>query len=442
MKRITLLLIALFVSYTIYAEGDLKKAAGPIQEFDLPNGLHVIISPDTTSPVVCVGMMYHVGSKNENPSRTGFAHLFEHLLFFGTKNIPEKTLDVLIRSVGGYANASTCADRTYYYTILPANQCRLGLWIEAERLYHPIMTQEAINREREVVKEESRQRFDGTPMGRIPEDMLALEYKTCSLRWPVVGSMDHLSAANLSDFQEFFKKFYVPNNACLILTGNVNIEDARAYINAYFNRIPRGADVVQPVCNDKASGKEEIIEKSLKGIDNPHIVISYTTVPQMERDAKILEFISSYLGLAKEGLFNLNDKKTQEKAGITKIGITNEFYEIAGSLWIRASYKDSLNYRKVLNAIDSEIARLGNGLDPLKMAQVKAAYESGYVNLFYDSQFLGETLGMYHFLWGDAHKLYGITNEYLSITNEELMAAVKKYLIPANRRVIVYNTQK
>ena len=441
MKKIILLLIAALFSYAVQAEGDPKIIAAPIIEFDLANGLHVIISPDKTSPIVCVGMMYHVGSKNENEDRTGFAHLFEHLLFFGTKNIAEKQMDPLIRSVGGYSNASTSADRTFYYTIFPANQYRLGLWIEAERLYHPIMTQAAINREREVVKEESRQRYDGSPMGRTPEDMTAFEYKTCSYRWPVIGSMEHLNMASLSDFEDFFKNFYVPNNACLVLTGNVKIDDAKEYINAYFSRIPRGADVIQPVCNDKAPAKEEVIEKSMKGINKPHVMVSYTTVPQMERDAKVLEFITGYLGLDEQGLFKSVER--QKQAGITKIGISTEFYELAGSIWIRASYKDSLNYRDILNTLDAELAKLGDkGLDPLKMQRLKANYESSYVDIYYEPKFLGETLGLYHFLWGDAKKLNGITNEYLSVTNEEIKAAVKKYLNPRNRRVIVYNPQK
>lgn len=437
MKRIILLLLTLLVSYFIYAQGEKKKISAPIHEFDLANGLHVIISPDLTAPIVCVGMMYHVGSKNENPNRTGFAHLFEHLLFNGTENIPEAQLDPLIRSVGGYSNASTSADRTYYYTILPANQYRLGLWIEAERLYHPIMNQATIEREREVVKEESRQRYDGTTMGRTPEDMTALEYKTCSYRWPVIGSMEHLDAANLDDFKEFFKTFYVPNNACLVLTGNVEMDDAIKYIHAYFDRIPRGMNVVQPLCLDKAPSKEEIIEKTIKGIDNPHVMISYTTVPQMEREAKILEFIISYMKLDKECLFSSNVK--QEALGITKIGMSPEFYEKAGSVWFRASFKDSLNYRKVLNYLDAEFARLGSGVDPIKMAQTRAMYESSYVDLYYDSQFLGESLGLYHFLWGDAKKLNNIIPEYVSVTSDEVTATIKKYFIPRNRRVIVYS---
>lgn len=441
MKKTYLLLITALISMAVYAEGEPKIVAAPIQEFDLANGLHVIISPDKTSPIVCVGMMYHVGSKNENPKLTGFAHLFEHLLFFGTKNIAENQLDPLIRSVGGYSNASTTADRTFYYTIFPANQYRLGLWIEAERLYHPIMNQEAINREREVVKEESRQRYDGTPMGRTPEDMTAFEYKTCPYRWPVIGSMEHLNKASLSDFQDFFKKYYVPNNACLILTGNVNIEDAKEYINAYFNRIPRGADIIQPVCNDKGPGKEEIIEKNMKGIEKPHVMISYSAVPQMERDAKVLEFITAYLGLDEQGLFKSGEK--QKQAGITKISISTEFYEIAGSIWIRASFKDSLHYRDILNTVDTELSKIANnGLDPAKMARLKANYESSYADIYYEPQFLGETLGLYHFLWGDAHKLNDITKEYLSVSNEDVIAAVKKYLTPINRRVIVYNPQK
>lgn len=439
MKNFLLLIFVFFVSQSGYCQKSETKVKANIQEYDLENGLHVIMSPDSTSPIVCVGMMYHVGSKNENESRTGFAHLFEHLLFYGTENIPKDQIDIMLRSVGGYSNASTNADRTYYYSILPAHQYRLGLWIEAERLYHPIMTQQAIDREREVVKEESRQRYDLTALGRASEDMLALEYKTTPYRWPTIGSMAHLDAASIDDFKAFSNQFYVPNNACLILTGNVNIEDSKKYIAAYFNRIPRGKAVIQPVNNEKYFGGEEVVEIQKKGIKEPHAMISYGAVPQNQRDAKVLEFIIAYLSRSEGPLKNL---ELDKKNGITKIGATPEFYEIAGSTWFRASFKDSIEYRVVVDKIEQELDHIKKGIDQQKMIEMKASYESGYIDMYYDAQYLGECLGLYHFIWKDTRKINGLIDEYLSITNQEIMTVAQKYFVPSNRKIVVYHPKK
>jgi len=440
MKKTLFIIMAFFASACLWAQGIKQGPHADIHEFDLENGLHVIISLDSTSPVVCVGMMYHVGSHNESPELTGFAHFFEHLLFHGTKNIPEAEFENLMRSAGGYSNASTTADRTFYYTIFPSNQYRLGLWIEAERMLHPIITQKGIDREREVVKEESRQRYDASNTGRMPADMLAFEYEKYPYRWPTIGSMEHLNAATINDFNAFREKFYAPNNACLILTGNVNIEDAKEYINAYFNRIPRGTDITRPVYDEKPSGREEIMEKSAK-IEKPHMIISYRTVPQKTREARVLEFIITYLNFNNQG--PLDKLVDANKTMITKIGSSTELYEDAGSVWIRASFNDSVPYRKVLDKIDSEMLKLAQqGINVNSIAQLKTSFESSYTDMYYDMHYLNEVLGLKYFIWGDARKVNSIIDDYQSISNEEIKAVAQKYLVPGNRKVIVYHPQK
>jgi predicted Zn-dependent peptidase len=268
--------------------------------------------------------------------------------------------------------------------------------------------------------------------------MLGLEYKTTPYHWPVIGSMEHLDAATVTDFKEFFAKYYVPNNACLILTGNVNVQDAKQYIDAYFQRIPRGNDVIQPKLTDKPSGNDEIVEKTIKGLKEPHMMISYVTVPQNQRDAKILEFLLAYLQQSDSPLLALeNDKKN----GISRIRASAELYELAGSVWFRTSYNDSVDYREVLNKIDREFIKLSKGLSQKEFIRLKAAYESGYSDLFFDTKFLSESLGLYHFFWGDAQKLNGVIDEYLSITNDEIIAVVNTYFVHGNRKIIVYHPE-
>src|SRR4051812_3378916 len=182
-------------------------------EYNLDNGLHVILHKDNTTPIVAVSILYHVGSKNENPERTGFAHFFEHLLFEGTDNIKRGEFDKYITNAGGTNNANTSNDRTYYYEILPSNQLELGLWLESERMMHAKVETVGVETQREVVKEEKRQRMDNQPYGSILTEILKHAYTVHPYRWPTIGSLEHLNAAALDEFVNFYKTFYVPNNA-------------------------------------------------------------------------------------------------------------------------------------------------------------------------------------------------------------------------------------
>lgn len=438
MKRVIIFLFTIISFLSLNGQDYLSLKVNPV-EYNLKNGLHVIICQDTTSPIINVGVMYHVGSKNENPNRTGFAHLFEHLLFNGTKNIPEGEMENYMRAAGGYANANTTADRTYYYTILPSNQLKLGLWIESERMLHPILSERVISREKEVVKEESRQRYDMNPLGRVPEKMQAFEYIDFPYKWPVIGSMKHLDQASISDFKEFSNKFYVPNNACLVITGDVDIKEVKEYVNAYFNRIPKGKAVIQPEYNESfISG--EILLDTLPGIKEPHMVVSYRTVPETHKDATILTFLNSHL------TFNDSSPLTQISKlnnGIIKVSSTTEMYEKAGSFWVRCSYKDSIGHQVVLDELDSLFEDIGeNGLDSIRISQLKLSYISGYADMFFDMPFLAEMLAISHLEWGSAQRVNTLISEFNDVSNEDVKRVAKKYFIPENRKSMIIYPKK
>ena len=216
-------------------------------EFDLDNGLHVILHQDNTVPVVVVSVLYHVGSKNENPERTGFAHFFEHLLFEGTDNIGRGEYDKWVALAGGYNNAYTTQDRTYYYELFPSNQLEMGLWLESERMMHAKILQEGVDTQREVVKEEKRQRYDNAPYGSFQVKAFSNSYKEHPYQWTPIGSMDHLNAATLEEFMDFYHNFYVPNNAVLTLSGNIQPEEAKKLVEKYFSEIPKGThEIIRP----------------------------------------------------------------------------------------------------------------------------------------------------------------------------------------------------
>src|SRR5690554_5690400 len=226
-------------------------------EFDLENGLHVILHQDNSTPIVAVSVLYHVGSKNEDPERTGFAHFFEHLMFEGSKHIDRGEFDTYVSNAGGVNNANTSMDRTFYFEILPSNQLELGLWLESERMLHAKVDSIGIETQREVVKEERRQRIDNQPYGSILLEIFKRAFKQHPYKWPVIGYMDHLNAATDEDYKGFYEMFYVPNNAVLSIAGDIDIEETKELIEKYFGPIPRGEQELRfPNVNEELLSEE------------------------------------------------------------------------------------------------------------------------------------------------------------------------------------------
>ena len=188
-------------------------------EYNLPNGLHVVLHQDKTAPVVAVSVMYHVGSKDEQTNRTGFAHFFEHLLFEGSENIKRGEFMKLVSSNGGQNNANTTQDRTFYYEVFPSNQLATGIWLESERMMHPVINEIGVKTQNEVVKEEKRLRIDNQPYGGFIAEIMQRLFTKHPYRWTPIGSMDDLDSAKLSEFIDFNKKYYTPSNAVLVIAG-------------------------------------------------------------------------------------------------------------------------------------------------------------------------------------------------------------------------------
>src|SRR5919112_1863214 len=229
-KWLLIVLTAAFINSSLSAQAPRIE----FEKYTLPNGLTIILHRDTTAPVVAVTALYHVGSKNEDTARTGFAHFFEHLLFEGSENIKRGEFDKYVTNAGGSLNANTSQDRTFYYELLPSNQLKLGLWLESERMMHAKIAQIGVNTQREVVKEEKRQRIDNQPYGTILTEILKRAQKGTPYAWAPIGSLEHLNAAKLNQFIDFYKTFYVPNNCVLSIAGDINIEQTKKLVEDYF----------------------------------------------------------------------------------------------------------------------------------------------------------------------------------------------------------------
>ena len=215
----------------------------PFEKTTLANGLEVILHEDHSTPIVVVNTWYKVGSGDEKPGRTGFAHLFEHIMFMGSENVPVGQFDKWLEAAGANNNGSTTEDRTNYYESMPSNTLPLALWLDADRMGHllPVMDQSKLDLQRDVVKNERRQRVDNVPYGKWRETVLAALYPPDHpYHWPVIGSMTDLSAASLEDVKQFFRTYYAPNNATLVIAGDFNRDSALTWVNRYFGAIPRG----------------------------------------------------------------------------------------------------------------------------------------------------------------------------------------------------------
>ena len=232
-------------------------------EYDLPNGLHVILHQDRSLPVVASYVLYHVGSKDERADRTGFAHFFEHLMFEGSDNIPRGQIDKLVSGAGGNLNASTSFDQTDYYLNLPSNQLKLALWIESERMLHAKIDETGVETQREVVKEERRLSYDNQPFGTVFEEMAKIVFGGTNYAWTPIGSVQYIDQAKIDEFREFYKIYYVPNNATLALAGDFDLEEAKKLVAEYFGPIPSGKNPPRPAAEiqPQTDARKVVVEK-------------------------------------------------------------------------------------------------------------------------------------------------------------------------------------
>jgi predicted Zn-dependent peptidase len=409
-------------------------------EYDLSNGLHVILHQDHTVPVVAVTVFYHVGSKNEQTDRTGFAHFFEHLLFEGSDNIKRGEFSKYVSSNGGQDNATTSQDRTFYYEVFPSNQLQLGLWLESERMMHPVINEIGVKTQNEVVKEEKRMRIDNQPYGHLLEQVFTRLFTLHPYRWQPIGSMEHLDAAKLNEFTAFFKQYYVPNNAVLTIAGDIDLENTKQLVAAYFNDIPKGAAIVQPHIMEAPITKEIVDTAYDVNIKIPAICASYRIPGLATHDSKVLEMISAYLSTGASS--KLYKKMVDDKKTAVQVGAFNLALEDYGAYITYAFPNNNATLPGLLNDIDEEVAKIQRELISEKdYRKLINQFENDFVSN--NSRMLGLAGNL-----AEAYTFYKNTNhindelvEYKKITREEIKDVANKYL-NKNQRVVLYYLPK
>jgi len=411
------------------------------EEYDLPNGLHVILHQDNSAPVVTTSVMYHVGAKDEAAGRTGFAHFFEHLLFEGTKNIKRGEWFKIVSANGGSNNANTDPDRTYYYETFPSNNEQLGLWMEAERLRHPVINQIGVDTQREVVKEEKRLRMDNQPYGGLFNAILTTLFKKHPYKGTVIGSMEDLNSAKLEEFNAFFKKYYIPNNATLVVAGDIKPEQTKKWINEYFGSIPKGTPITRNFPKETPITQE--FEETVydANIQIPAYIFAYRTPAGNERDAYILSMLGSYLSKGKSSVLYKKLVDNEKKALAVEafnLGLVDHSIFAFFAIPMGNTSKDVLK-----KDIDAEIKKLQTDLISEEDYQkLQNQVENDFVNANSSVEGIANTLADSYLLKGNTNLINEEINIYRSITREDLRNAARKYLNSNQRAIINYLPKK
>ncbi len=405
-------------------------------EYDLDNGLHVILHPDASTPIVAVSVMYHVGSKNEEKDRRGFAHFFEHLLFEGSNNIARGEFSKYVEKAGGVLNANTTGDRTYYYEVLPSNQLELGLWLESERMLHARVDQKGVDTQREVVKEERRQRYENQPYGSILIEVLKRAYTEHPYQWPTIGFMEDLNAASEADYQAFYKKFYVPNNAELVITGDFEIENTRALVKKYFKDIPKGAPVVQPSIVEPPL-TSEVRDVVYDRIQLPAVVVAYRMPANGTPDFYTVDLLNRLLSNGNSSRLNKALKDEQQKAVYT--GAFSLPFEDPGLAIMFSIANMGVDITALENAMDAEVNKIRNeGVPAADLEKLKAQLETEAIADKGRMAGIASNLATAYMLLGNTDLVNTELDRYLAVTSEDLKRAANTYFTPQGRVVLHY----
>ena len=434
MRRITFVLTLLFALPVILFSQEQRIK---FEEYDLANGMHVILHQDNSTPIVAVTILYHVGSKNEVPGRTGFAHFFEHLMFEGSEYIGRGEFDKITQSAGGTLNANTSQDRTFYYELLPSNQLELGLWLESERLLHLRLDSIGVETQRAVVKEERKQRYDNRPYGTIIEKTMENAYKVHPYRWTPIGYPEDINQATMAEFIDFHDTYYVPNNATLSIAGDIDIAQAKLLIEKYFADIPRGAKpIVRPtiVEPEQTEERREIVPDN---IQLPAVIMSYHMPAQGTPDYYALSMLTTLLSDGESSRMYKSIVDKQQKA--LQVFAFPFPLEDPGLFLIFGVVNMGVSADELEAALEQEIERVKTEpISEQEFQKLKNKVENDLVTGNSTMAGIAESLADYHVSYGDANLINTEINRYMAVTKEDMQRVAAKYLVKTNRVVLHY----
>jgi zinc protease len=401
----------------------------PVTVDTLANGLTLIVHEDHAAPTVTVNVWYHVGSGDEKVGRTGFAHLFEHLMFMGSEHAPYPEFDRRLEAAGASNNGSTTSDRTNYYESGPANALPLMLWLEADRMGWLLPTMDAakVDAQRDIVKNERRQSYENQPYGLVGDVSPKLLYPAGHpYSWPVIGSMADLSAASLEDVKDFFRRFYAPNNATIVVAGDVKPAEVKALVQKYFAEIPRGPAIerTQPARPRMAADTAVILEDR---VQLPRIYATWPSVKAWDKDDAALDVAAYVLTGAKNS--RLTQKLVYEQQIASNVSAAQRGRKLAGDFNVVATAKPGVALGKLQAVIDAEIARLAaEGPTAREIEQAKNSIESDFLSGMESAARKADQLNAYYYEIGTPDGFQRDLDRYRAVTAEDVKRVVAAYL--------------
>ena len=406
------------------------------KETKLGNGLRVITVEDKSAPVIALNITYNVGSRNEREGRTGFAHLFEHMMFQGSENVGKAEQFVLVYNNGGTMNGTTNEDRTNYFEALPANQLELALFLEADRMRSLAVTQENLDNQRNAVQEERRIGLDNAAYGKSGEIQQELMYDNFAYKHSTIGSMKDLNAASVEDVAAFFKMYYAPNNATLTLVGDFKTAEALALVKKYFDTIPRqpdppAVDMTEP---EQKGERRQSVDDALARL--ARISIAYKTAPGNTKDYYALAVLSTVLGGGNSS--RLNQKLVREKEMTANIGSFAQEMRGVGGFYIIATPRPNVKHADLEAAIYDEIARLQK--EPIADWELQKAQSNArrnFINSLQSSLGRANAIGQAAVYYNDPNVINTRLDQIMAITKEDVQRVANKYLVQNNRTVVI-----
>jgi zinc protease len=404
----------------------------PCDSFTLDNGLRVIVHVDRRSPIVCVNVWYHVGSKEEQPGRTGFAHLFEHLMFEGSENVAEGRFDEMLEEVGGINNGSTSTDRTNYWESMPSHALELALWLEADRMggLLPAITHAQLEAQRDVVRNERRQSYENRPYGLASETLLARLYPPeHPYSWPVIGSMADIGAATLEDVQTFCRQYYTPNNASIAIAGDVDAAHVRAVVDRYFADIPRGPDVprTSPPPASLGDGHRIVMEDD---VSLPRLYIAWHSPAAFTDGDAALDVASSILAHGRAS--RLYRSLVYDRQLAQSVSAYQSSAVLGSTFHVTVTARPDVSLSVIEAEVRREIDAMSHTVNERELERALNSIETGFVDSLQNVGGFGgraDQLNMYLFHTGEPDYAAVDLARYLELTTDDVARSVRAHLL-------------
>lgn len=400
------------------------------EKYTLPNGLQVILHEDHSTPIVAVNTWYHVGSGDEQVGRTGFAHLFEHIMFMGSENVSVGMFDKWLEAAGADNNGSTTEDRTNYYEVLPSNALELALWLDADRMgwLLPTMDLPKVDLQRDVVKNERRQGVDNVPYGRADETILAALYpKSHPYSWPVIGSMADLSAATLDDTKKFFRTYYAPNNATLAIAGDFDPVKAKQLVAKYFGSIPQGPAVIRRTSVPAVTIPRDVFLVLEDKVQLPRVFYTWHTVKAFAPDDAALDILAQVIANDKNS--RLYKKLVYDLQVVQSVQARQESGRLDGKFQIDVLPKPEQATGDIDKLVQAEIAGvISNGITQRELVRAQNSYRAQFLDRLASVLGKADVLNFYNYFVGTPDFVQQDAARYDKVTAADVQRVAKTYL--------------